>query len=770
MKKYKYPALIVALSSVLFYCKTNKQTATTQSNTSSVPQKEEVIDFTKSPFLSPEASMARMKIEEGFEVKLIAAEPLISTPVAMLFDDKARMWVVEMTGYMPDTVGTGEEVPNGKIVILDDKNKDGVYDDRKVFLDSLVLPRAICFVDGGILVAEPSNLWFYQISNDKPIKKELVDDEYAVGGNVEHQPNALLRSLDNWIYNAKSSKRYRKMGSKWLIENTHFRGQWGLAQDNYGRLYYNHNSQNLMGDYFAPGFGAQNKNQRGVAGYSEKTVVNNKVYPLRPTPGVNRGYMKNILDDSLRLNEFTAASGPVIYRGDLFGKKYDWNAFVPEPSANLIKRNILSENGYITSGEQAYKGKEFLASTDERFRPVNLYNAPDGSMLVLDMYRGIIQHKTYLTPYLKGQIGQRDLTLPLAGGRIYKIVPKNSKPTMVTIPDQPDQLVKLLGHANGWVRDKAQQKLIDMKATQALPALRAALTEKSNPLRAVHALWTLEGLGALQADEVLGWLTQADWLFKMEGFTAVPSVISRENYKKFTDVFEVQLNQKDTLSAPYIAFLNPWIKKYDKKAANDLLKKVAIAFPQNRYVADAVTSNLVDEEEPFLTDITASLKGTEYTISKQLQKAIANAKSARANRNPDILKKQFPKGESLFTSICQTCHGLDGNGVKSLGPPLNQSEWVVGNRERLISVVLFGLTGPVTVNGHVYKAPEISGDMPGIGYDKEMKSEDIAELLSFIRKSWRNNADVISTEEVERVRQKLSGRQKAFTESEFNGK
>jgi hypothetical protein len=214
MKKYQCSLMIISFSLLLFSCKTNKQVQSSQNATSNtnVSQQPEVVDFGKSPFISPEASISKMIVEDGFEVKLIAAEPLVSTPVAMLFDDKARMWVVEMTGYMPDTTGAGEDIPNGKIVILDDKNGDGVYDDRKVFLDSLVLPRAICFVDGGILVAEPSNLWFYEISNDKPVNKLLVDDKYAVGGNVEHQPNGLLRALDNWIYNAKSDRRYRRIG------------------------------------------------------------------------------------------------------------------------------------------------------------------------------------------------------------------------------------------------------------------------------------------------------------------------------------------------------------------------------------------------------------------------------------------------------------------------------------------------------------------------------------------------------------------------------
>jgi mono/diheme cytochrome c family protein/glucose/arabinose dehydrogenase len=771
MKKYQCSLMIISFSLLLFSCKTNKQVQSSQNATSNtnVSQQPEVVDFGKSPFISPEASISKMIVEDGFEVKLIAAEPLVSTPVAMLFDDKARMWVVEMTGYMPDTTGAGEDIPNGKIVILDDKNGDGVYDDRKVFLDSLVLPRAICFVDGGILVAEPSNLWFYEISNDKPVNKLLVDDKYAVGGNVEHQPNGLLRALDNWIYNAKSDRRYRRIGGKWVFERTHFRGQWGIAQDNYGRLYYNNNSQNLLGDYFAPGFGAQNRYQRGVAGFNEKSVANNKVYPIRPTPGVNRGYMKNVLNDSLKLNEFTAAAGPIVYRGSLFGKAYEWNAFTPEPSANLIKRNILNEKGYVVQGQQAYKDREFLASTDERFRPVNLYDAPDGSIIVLDMYRGIIQHKTYLTPYLADQIGKRGLTQPLASGRIYKILPKNSKTKMVTLSDDPNELVKLLGHSDGWVRDKAQQKLIDVKSTQVIPALRSAVQQKQNPLFAIHALWTLEGLGALTTDEVLGLVHQPTWPLRMTALTAIPSVISKDNYNQISGAFDLLLSANDTLAAPYVAFLTPWIKKYDQKAATTLLTKLAVTYPQSKFVADAVISNLQDDEEVFQKELSASLTGTNFVVQNQLQKVIANAKSARANRNPEILKKQFPKGEALFTSICQTCHGLDGNGVKSLGPPLNQSEWVTGSREKLISVVLFGLTGPIKVNGHTYQAPEISGDMPGIGYDKDMPNEDIAQLLSYIRKSWRNNADNVTTEEVAKTRQKLSGRQKAFTEAELEG-
>lgn len=772
MKKYRYPLLILAVSSLLVYCKTNKQTTqqTASSTTSTVAKEEKPAQVPgKSPFIPASETIGKMVIEDGFEAKLIASEPLVSAPVAMQFDDKARMWVVEMVGYMPDTIGTGEDIPNGNIVILEDKNKDGVYDDRKVVIDSLVLPRAICLIDNGILVAEPTNLWFYELKNDQVVKKTLVDPKYTEGGNVEHQPNGLLRAMDNWIYNAKSDKRYRRIGGKWVIEHTHFRGQWGICQDNYGRLYYNNNSQNLLGDYLPAGLGAWNKNQRGVAGYNEKSVANNKVYPLHPTPGVNRGYMKNVLDDSLRLNEFTAAAGPVIYRGDLFGKNFDFNAFVPEPSANLIKRNVLNENGYVVKGDIAYKGKEFLASTDERFRPVSLYNAPDGSLIVLDMYRGIIQHKTYLTPYLKDQIGKRDLTQPLSAGRIYKIIPKGAKAKPVTVPDGAQELVKLLGHPNGWVRDRAQQKLIDGKYNQTVPALREAIKQTANPLLAVHALWTLEGLNSLKPEEALSWIRQSNWTFRAQGLYASAAVITPTSYQQFATVFDGIADSGDTLAAPYIALLAKSIDKFDQNLSRGLLNKLAGKYPNNRYVSDAIISNLQDQEEMFQSAIASSVSDPNAVLNKQLTRVVTAVRTAQGNRNPEMLKKEFPKGEALFTSVCQTCHGADGGGVKSLAPPLNQSEWVTGSKERLISIVLFGLTGPVKVNGHVYQTPEVSGDMPGIGYDKDMPNEDIAQLLSFIRRSWRNNADRVTTEEVTKVRTKLTGREKAFTEAELNG-
>jgi mono/diheme cytochrome c family protein len=721
----------------------------------------------ETPVIPADVAITKMHVEEGFAVKLVASEPLIAAPVALTFDEKGRIWVVEMQDYMPDTAGTGEDTPSGKIVILSDKNKDGIMDSSQVFLDSLVLPRAICLIEDGILVAEPPKLWYYQIKDDKPVNKTLVDSGYAEGGNVEHQPNGLFRALDNWIYNAKSARRYKKTGNRWLIERTHFRGQWGISQDNEGRLYYNTNSENLLGDYFPPGLGAENEHQRNVAGFVEKIVSDNRVYPVRPTPGVNRGYMQGVLDDSLRLIEFTAACGPVIYNGNLFDKAYDGNAFVAEPSANLIKRDILTGQGTITTGKEAYAKKEFLASEDERFRPVNLHVGPDGALYMADMYRGIIQHKTYLTPYLKNEIKERDLSKPLNCGRIYKVVPVNKTASAPSFSTNPNELVKLLQHPNGWVRSKAQQLLVDAKDKKVIPALLQLLKNTGDPIPLSHALWTLEGLNALEGPDILPLLQQNDCSIRMQALSVLPSVINKNNYRPFIKELKAMIDRDDTLAAPYIAFLVHTIQPLDPAAAHEIQLQLLRKYPDNIYVSDAIISNLYNKEDIFYKEALTINPDTSVLFNKRLKKVITDIAKAKNSSNFKKLAKEYPKGTTIFQSVCQTCHGTDGNGTTALAPPLNSSDWVQGNKNRLIPIVLYGLTGPVKVAGKLYKSPEINGDMPGIGANKEYTDEDIAQILSFIRNSWNNKAEKINPVDISNIRKRFRDRQKTFTMEEL---
>ncbi|MDB5157331.1 MAG: dehydrogenase [Mucilaginibacter sp.] len=758
MKKYIYIFLLLLAVAGLYQCTTHKLLAAYNN-----PPKA---DINSSPVVPPNQSISKMKLEPGFAIKMIASEPLISTPVAITFDKNGRIWALEMEDYMPDTAGHGENVPNGKVVILTDKNKDGVMDERKVVIDSLVMPRAFCLVENGILVAEPPRLYYYDLVNDKPVKRTLVDAKYTDGGNVEHQPNGLYRALDNWIYNANSNKRYRKKGDQWLIEKAHEKGQWGITQDDQGRMYANDNSTNLQGDYFPPSLGLTNRNLRDPAGYNERTVADNRTFPIRPTPGVNRGYMKGVLDDSLRLVNFTAACGPMIYRGGLFGPAYAFNAFVAEPSANLIKRDILEEKGNVVKGREAYHGREFLASVDERFRPVSLYDGPDGALYIVDMYRGIIQHKTYLTPYLAGEIDKRKLTQPLSCGRLYKVYPEGKKLVSVTFPGDPLKLVALLGNPNGYVRDKAQQILVDSKPQQALPALRAALTS-TNPLLVTHALWTLEGFGVLQADEVLTLLKAQQWKIRMQALTASPEVISQSNYRQFAEVLQQMVANNDTIAAPYVGFVTNSIQQYDKKAGDDLLFSLAKKYPKNIFVSDAIVSTLQGREEAFQKEMLAYLPDTALSINKRIGRVVTAIEEAKLNSDPKLMAKYYPKGVAIFGTVCKTCHGEDGNGVASLAPPLNKSEIVNGNKTVMISILLKGLSGPVKIAGHVYKAPEISGEMPGFADNKDFTDDDLAQVMNFVRRSWQNKGDKVTAKDVMNERKKLESRQKSFTMDEL---
>lgn len=762
-KRIFYTLLVFALTGILLNCMVVKTPAahTGKGDTLIIQN-----GFETSPLISPEQSLNRMIVEDGFEVKLVASEPFVSAPVAMNFDNNNRIWAVEMQGYMPDPEGAGEDKPSGKIVILEDTNKDGIVDKRKVFLDSLVLPRALCLIENGILIAEPPRLWYVEIENDKPGKKTLIDEAYTEGGNVEAQSNGLFRAMDNWIYSGGSEKRYRKKGDKWLIERTHLRGQWGISQDDYGRLYYNNNSQNLLGDFFAPGLGASNTNMQMVKGFNERLISDNRVYPGRPTPGVNRGYKENILDGTMRLKAFTAACGPVIYRGDLFEQEYYNNAFVAEPAANLIKRNILEQKGYTVTGRQAYEGKEFLSSTDERFRPVSLYNGPDGALYVVDMYRGIIQHKSFLTDYLKKQIQQRNLSQPVSCGRIYKIIPENKPAKPVMMPDNPWKLLSLLQHPNGWIRDKAQQMIVDGKFLQVVPRLQKFL-KTGDPIAISHSLWTMEGLGALRSEDILPLLKHADWKVRAQALSVLSSVMDRKNYRSYIPALQQMIQDDDSLTAPYLAFQIQAIKSFDKALADSLLLTLSRKYAEDPYVTDAILSNLKNTEAEFFRLLTGADAGESY-INQRFKKVIADINSNLKNKDLNLLKKQYPRGVSLYSSTCQPCHGPDGNGVQSLAPPLNHSEWVSGSKDKFIAIVLFGLSGPVKVNNKLYKAPEINGDMPGIGSNRDLVDEDIAQLLSFIRNAWSNTAEKVNREEVMQIRQKFSGREKPFTVEELD--
>jgi len=467
----------------------------------------------RAPPLSPEEALKTFRLQPGFRIELVAAESLVETPVAMQFDPNGRIWVVEMRGYMRNIQGVGENEPWGRIVVLDDTNADGKMDRSTVFLDHLVMPRALCLVRDGLLVAEPPKLWFCRDTDgdDRADEKIEVANDYATqndpelgkNSNPEHASNGLMLALDNWIHSLEHGYRYRNDRGRWLREPTlASRGQWGMSQDDFGRLVFNSNSDHLRGDLVPYEYLRRNTNYH-AAGANVQLAKDQSVWPIRVTPGVNRGYQKDILRDG-KLASFTAACGPVIYRGDNFPAGFRGNAFVAEPAANLIRRSILVEQDAIVTATNAYEHAEFLASTDERFRPVNLCNGPDGALYIVDMYRGIIQHRMYVTTFLRRQIEERGLDKPLDQGRIYRVVHEGAKPAARPrlAKASTSELVRTLSHPNGWWRDTAQRLLVERADESSVPRLRTLARSDHEPLGRLHGLWTLQGLKKLDESTV----------------------------------------------------------------------------------------------------------------------------------------------------------------------------------------------------------------------------------------------------------------------------
>ena len=466
---------------------------------------------TEAPVLSPAEELKTVVMPAGYRLELVASEPLIQDPVVIDWDNEGRLWAIEMAGYMTDIQATGEHEPTGRVVILQDTNRDGKMDKRTVFADGLVLPRALKVLDRGVLVGEPPNVWYMQDTNGdlKADTKEAVTNTYGRReSNVEHNANTLLWAMDNWIHTSEVDTFLRLKNGKFEVRRTVARGQWGASQDDAGRIYRNSNESALHAALVPTQYFARNPSLVRTRGSDEflGTAAEdlNEVWPIHPTRGVNRGYQAGILRPDGTLARFTAVCAPTVYRGDRLPAELYGSVFVAEPAGNLVSRIVVSDDGATLSGKKAYARAEFIASTDERFRPVNLSAAPDGTLYVVDMYRGIIQHRGYITEYLRDQILSRSLAQPIARGRIWRVVHSTTRrgPNPSFARATTGALIEALSHPNGWWRDTAQQLIVQRGDKAAVEPLKKLAAEAPAPRTRLHALWALDGLDALDAATV----------------------------------------------------------------------------------------------------------------------------------------------------------------------------------------------------------------------------------------------------------------------------
>jgi mono/diheme cytochrome c family protein/glucose/arabinose dehydrogenase len=796
----------------------------------------------EAPVLSVREALDAFSLVEGFKIEAVASEPMVVDPVAMAFDEDGRIWVVEMQTYMPDMDATGELTPNNRVVVLEDKDGDGEME-ATTFIDGLVLPRAIAPSHGGLLLIEPPNLYFCKdLDGDgRADEKRLLMSGFGGRENPEHAANGLLYGIDNWIYLSQHGVRIRFDGERVETQRTPAHGQWGITQDDAGRLYYTPNSDTLRGDVFPKHYASRNRNQRNTSGMNLRVGQDLTVFASRLNIGVNRAYRDGTLREDGRLSTVTAACGPTIYRAGAFGSEFCGDAFVCEASGNLVKRLAMSERDGIAVGRNAYEDYEFLTSTDERFRPVNAYTGPDGALYIVDMYRGVIQHKTYLTDYLKGHIRERKLEKLENCGRIYRIsaidAPAVERPRLSGATDA--ELVALLSHADGWWRDTAQRLLVERRAVGVQDALRRLIAESGNPLARLHAVWTLEGIGAATRDDALGAMRDVDGRVRIAGLRVAEAWIDEPGTVEAMAGLagdadrnvriQVALSLGESRGEAAVRAFAAMLRDHE---GDGYLRSAVISGLANREIAmiealveaggggtdragwprtkggrdalsqlvDCVLRSPVREARTRLLEVIASEAQTNPGRAKLVLGRVARAQKLgsdqprviKVSREPsgwlslvssetDSLASEaaasnyllvwpgkvaqappvavrpltqteevlYQRGAQLYT-ICMACHGPSGEGMAGQYPSLVGSARVLGREDRLAKILLHGLMGPIENGGTVF-----DGMMPAptLGSD-----EDIAAVMTYVRRSWGNDADPVEPRAVTAVRIRNKGR------------
>jgi mono/diheme cytochrome c family protein/glucose/arabinose dehydrogenase len=469
----------------------------------------------KAPVLSAEDEARTFVLPPGYHAQLVAKEPLVIDPIAIDFDADGRLWVLEMPGFMSEANALNSREPVNDVVVLEDQNGDGIMDKRTVFADKLVLPRSLKVTEHGVLVGEPPNLWLMKDTDGdlKADTKDLVSNTYGRGeASIEHNANSLFWGLDNTIYTSEHDWHLRLKDDKFETVPALSRGQWGATQDDAGRIYRNVNDAPLFVDLIAGRYFMRNPNLARTRGLYDPLISReaSTIWPVRASRGVNRGYRDQFFRPDDSSVTIQGVGTPVIYRGDRLPKELYGDAFITDSTTNLVHRYKIVDDGTgRLSAVDAYKKGEILASWDERFRPVNLLGGPDGTMYVVDMYRGVVQEAIYWTDYLRDYIKAGELEQPIKHGRIWRIVHDTTKRDRQPALSKatPAELVQTLSHPNGWWRDTAQRLLVERHAAPAVPLLTKLLAQTSDWRVKLHALWTLDGLDALEAPVVRESLT-----------------------------------------------------------------------------------------------------------------------------------------------------------------------------------------------------------------------------------------------------------------------
>jgi putative membrane-bound dehydrogenase-like protein len=483
------------------------------------------------PSSTPDASRQQVELAGDFALQLVASEPLIRDPVAVDFDESGRMYVVELPEYNGYAVEGFSA--KGSIRLLTDTDRDGQYDQAVMFAENLDYPTAVACWNGGVFVgAAPDLLFLKDTDGDgKADHCEVVFTGFGKDKAGEAHLNSFRWGFDNRFHISTNlsggdirtpaqqngiSSRGRGIifdpRDRTNFELTSGGGQHGLSMDDWGRKFVCSNSvpaQTLMYD---DRYLARNPFVKAAAAAADiapdgKHTRLFRISPEEPWRALrtklrSTGKFRGSDEGGTPFGFFTGATGITIYRGNAWPPEYRGNLLVGDVANNLVYRAKLTEKGVGLIAHRADDEQEFLASKDIWFRPVQLANAPDGTLFVLDIYRGLIEGAAFLPPeFVKyiDPVGGNDL------GRIYRIAPKGFASAKVAIDLSRLtnlELVQLLAHENGWHRDTASRLLYERQDRSVLPQMIQLAATSPLPVGRMTALYSIDGLQGLQVEHI----------------------------------------------------------------------------------------------------------------------------------------------------------------------------------------------------------------------------------------------------------------------------
>ncbi|MCY4205925.1 MAG: c-type cytochrome [Bacteroidetes bacterium] len=628
------------------------------------------------PPYPPEEALTTIEVDDGFVVELFASEPLIQDPVAMAIDEHGRVYVVEMPGYPLDASGSG------RIKQLHDTDHDGYPDTASLFAEGLTLPNGVMPWKGGILVTDPPDVLYLKDNDGDGIAdvREVVLTGFALS-NPQHNANSPLYGLDNWIHIANNgaiswTEKYKNpfgdTGSEIFFparpeaprlpknardRNVRFRpdvfelqmrsgnSQFGHTFTPWGQHFLNDNSHPIYYEALAAPYLELNM----AATVSEATEFlldhgdDVMVFPITVDPE------HQLLTDR---GVFTSACGITWYNGGLFPAPYDADiAFVAEPTHNLVHVSKVISDGRGFTASRITEGREFLASTDSWFRPVNFSVGPDGAVYVVDYYRQIVEHPEWMDDAV---VDAGDLHQGTTMGRIYRVIPEGgSSPSWMDSIELKNTVerVERLADPNGWWRMTAQRILVSEGDTSAIPLLRQQISESPRAEGRLHSLWTLQGLDALRTEDIRagledshagvrenairlaemdtqGWESLTSDLFELSRDSS-----ARVRYQLLTTLGMIDTNRESTLSVQEEILRQNMNDQWVQVAAllsipSERLFTIALSYPDDPPFLERVSAMIVRERNTtvLFDKIFAEDAGEEWWYAPMLRgMASANA-------------------------------------------------------------------------------------------------------------------------------------------------